>query len=72
MGIFPFNSFGKPSFDQHDVRSERPAGQNDRGPSHTNRESAGAAWVRWSLLHELELHPGLAASLARLAPLLIG
>ncbi len=35
-------------------------------------ESAGAAWVRWTLLHELDLHPGLAASLARLHPLLVG
>jgi 8-oxo-dGTP pyrophosphatase MutT (NUDIX family) len=34
-------------------------------------ESTAAAWVRWRELHDIDLHPGLAASLTRLHPLLL-
>lgn len=37
-----------------------------------DRESDGVAWVPLAGLHEVDLHPGFAAALPRLRPLLLG
>ena len=48
----------------------RPARQIDAADLRLDGESDGVAWVPLAGLEEVELHPGLAASLSRLLPLL--
>ena len=48
----------------------RPARPIDAAELRLDGESDGAAWLPLVDLHEVELHPGLAASLSRLLPLL--
>ena len=48
----------------------RPARPIDVGDLHLDGESAGAAWLPLAGLDEVDLHPGLAASLSRLRSLL--
>jgi 8-oxo-dGTP pyrophosphatase MutT (NUDIX family) len=48
----------------------RPARPIDAADLRLDGESDGAAWLPLALLDEVELHPGLAASLSRLRPLL--
>ncbi|HEX2073713.1 MAG TPA: NUDIX hydrolase [Geodermatophilus sp.] len=49
----------------------RPARPIDPAGLRLDGESDGVAWIRLAALHEVVLHPGLAASLDRLRPLLI-
>ena len=48
----------------------RPARPIDIGDLHLDGESDGAAWLPLAGLDEVDLHPGLAASLSRLRALL--
>jgi 8-oxo-dGTP pyrophosphatase MutT (NUDIX family) len=48
----------------------RPARPIDVGDLHLDGESDGAAWLPLAGLDEVDLHPGLAAALSRLRPLL--
>ncbi|TYP87243.1 NUDIX domain-containing protein [Blastococcus xanthinilyticus] len=48
----------------------RPARPFEAGDLRLDGESDGVAWVALAVLHEVPLHPGLAASLDRLRPLL--
>lgn len=48
----------------------RPARSIEPGDLRLDGESAGVAWLPLDALGRVELHPGLAASLARLRPLL--
>ena len=48
----------------------RPARPIDVGDLRLDGESDGAAWLPLAGLDEVDLHPGLAASLSRLRPLL--
>ncbi|MCV2490638.1 NUDIX domain-containing protein [Geodermatophilus sp. YIM 151500] len=49
----------------------RPARRIEAGDLTLDGESAGAAWLPLAALTDVELHPGLAASLDRLRPLLL-
>jgi 8-oxo-dGTP pyrophosphatase MutT (NUDIX family) len=48
----------------------RPARPIEAADLRLDGESAGVAWIPLAGLHEVELHPGLAASLSRLRSLL--
>ena len=48
----------------------RPAGPLDPARLQLDGESTGVAWVPLAALHQVTLHPGLAASMDRLRPLL--
>jgi 8-oxo-dGTP pyrophosphatase MutT (NUDIX family) len=49
----------------------RPARRIEAADLRLDGESAGAAWIPLTALDEVDLHPGLAGSLARLRPLLL-
>jgi hypothetical protein len=48
----------------------RPARLIEAADLRLDGESTGVAWLPLAGLHEVDLHPGLAASLSRLRPLL--
>ena len=50
----------------------RPARPLEAAELRLDGESVGVAWVPLAVLHEVPLHPGLAASLDRIRPLLDG
>jgi 8-oxo-dGTP pyrophosphatase MutT (NUDIX family) len=50
----------------------RPVGPLDPAGLRLDGESTGVAWVPLAGLHQVTLHPGLAASMDRLRPLLSG
>ncbi len=49
----------------------RPVGDLDPSRLRLDGESTGVAWVALASLHQVTLHPGLAASMDRLRPLLL-
>jgi 8-oxo-dGTP pyrophosphatase MutT (NUDIX family) len=76
LGLLPTDLvLGEQSIDDHGGWTyttvlARPARPIDAGDLRLDGESDGVAWLPLAALHEVELHPGLAASLPRLRPLL--
>jgi 8-oxo-dGTP pyrophosphatase MutT (NUDIX family) len=76
LGILPDDVvLGARSVDDHGGWSyttvlARPVRSLEPGDLRLDGESTGAAWLPLDALGRVELHPGLAASLARLRPLL--
>jgi hypothetical protein len=76
LGLLPTDLvLGEQSIDDHGGWAyttvlARPARPIDAGDLRLDGESDGVAWLPLAALHEVELHPGLAASLPRLRPLL--
>lgn len=76
LGLLPYDVvLGAASVDDHGGWSyttvlARPARSIEASDLRLDGESDGVAWVPWAGLGEVDLHPGLAASLERLRPLL--
>jgi 8-oxo-dGTP pyrophosphatase MutT (NUDIX family) len=76
LGLLPHDVvLGEVSVDDHGGWSyttvlARPARRIEAADLRLDGESDGAAWVPVAGLAQVELHPGLAASLARLIPML--
>ena len=76
LGLLPEDlELGRSSVDDHGGWSyttvlARPARPIDVADLRLDGESDGAAWLPLAGLDQVELHPGLAGSLARLRPLL--
>jgi 8-oxo-dGTP pyrophosphatase MutT (NUDIX family) len=76
LGLLPDDVvLGEQSVDDHGGWSyttvlARPARRIEAADLRLDGESDGAAWVPLAGLDRVELHPGLAASLGRLRPLL--
>jgi 8-oxo-dGTP pyrophosphatase MutT (NUDIX family) len=76
LGLLPTDLvLGEESIDDHGGWAyttvlARPARKIEAGDLRLDGESDGVAWLPLAALHEVELHPGLAASLPRLRPLL--
>jgi 8-oxo-dGTP pyrophosphatase MutT (NUDIX family) len=77
LGLLPADLvLGEHSVDDHGGWSyttvlAQPARPIDAADLRLDRESDGVAWLPLAGLHEVDLHPGLAASLSRLRSLLV-